>query len=218
MKVLPLHSWNISPAEAIKIQKKISDKVLIKDTFGQINHIAGADIGYKEGKARAAVVVVDYPQLNEKERVTVQGKITFPYISGLLSFREIPTLLKCFQKLKIDPDIILADGQGIAHPRRLGLASHLGLCLDVPTIGCAKSRLWGKYEEPAMEEGSYEYLSVKGDVIGAALRTRTGVKEIFVSPGHRISLDSSIKIVLNCCKKYRVPEPVRLAHQAASEN
>jgi deoxyribonuclease V len=217
MKVVQLHSWNISPVDAVQIQKQISKKIKINDTFDKIYHVAGADVGYKGGMAVAAVMVFSFPQLEEVERVVRPGRVTFPYISGLLSFREIPALLKCFQRLKISPDIILVDGQGIAHPRRVGLASHLGLFLEVPTIGCAKSRLWGTYEEPAMEYGSYEYLYDKGDIIGAALRTRSRVKEVFVSSGHHITLDSSIKTVLSCCRKFRLPEPIRRAHQAVSK-
>lgn len=217
MKVFKLHSWDVSPQDAVQIQKQISKKIKTEDTFGEIKHVAGADVGYKSGRAVAAVVVFSFPQLKEMERVVLPGKVTFPYISGLLSFREIPVLLKCFLRLKTNPDIILVDGQGIAHPRRLGLAAHLGLFLEVPTIGCAKSLLWGKVEEPTKESSSYEYLYDKGEVIGAALRTRTNVKEIFVSPGHRISLDTSIRIVLSCCNKFRLPEPIRRAHQAASK-
>lgn len=216
MKVLPLHSLDVSPKEAVRIQKKISKNIKKVDTFRQIDHVAGVDIGYKGGKGRAAVVVLSFPQLKEVERVVTHGVVNFPYIPGLLSFREIPMLLKSCQQLKIDPDIILVDGQGIAHPRRLGLASHIGLFLDVPTIGCAKSRLWGKYKEPKTESGSFEYLYDKDEIIGVALRTRSNVKEVFVSLGHRISLDSSIKIILSCCKTYRLPEPIRLAHHAAS--
>lgn len=217
MKVLSLHSWDVSKAEAIEIQKKISKNIIKKDGFKQIEHVAGVDIGYKSAQARAAIVVLKFPQLKEVARVVMPGKVNFPYQSGLLSFREIPVLLESWKQLKTRPDIILVDGQGIAHPRRLGLASHLGLFLDIPTIGCAKSRLWGNHREPGYESGCFEYLYDKDEIIGAALRTRSGVKEVFISLGHRISLDSSIKIILSCCKKYRLPEPIRLAHQAAQE-
>ncbi|MCK4836042.1 MAG: deoxyribonuclease V [Candidatus Aminicenantes bacterium] len=213
-----LHPWDVSPGEAILIQKRLFREVTHDDGFRKIDYVAGVDIGYKKGEGRAAIVLFRYPQMDLVDGIVVEGEVNFPYITGLLSFREIPLLLNGFEKLKIDPDIILVDGQGIAHPRRLGLASHLGLLLDCPTVGCAKSRLWGKYSEPGKEKGSIEYIYDKDDVIGAAVRTRENVKVVFVSIGHKMSLDSSIRVVLKCCLKYRLPEPARLAHRAASGN
>jgi deoxyribonuclease V len=142
--------------------------------------------------------------------------VRFPYIPGLLSFREIPPLLTAIARLKTEPDLVIVDGQGIAHPRRFGLASHLGLILDKPTIGCAKSRLWGRYEEPGPEQGTYTYLTDKEEVIGVAVRTRTNVRVVYVSIGHRISLDSARTLTLACCRGYRLPETTRYAHNAAS--
>jgi deoxyribonuclease V len=163
----------------------------------------------------AAVVVLSYPDFELVEVQVVTGSLDFPYVPGLLTFREAPLILAACEKLIVTPDLIIVDGQGIAHPRRIGLASHLGLCLDVPTIGCAKSRLLGGYDEPDEAAGSFTDLLDNGEIIGAALRTRSGVKPVFVSIGHRINLSSAIDWVLACCRGYRVPEPTRLAHQAA---
>jgi deoxyribonuclease V len=216
MEVSTCHRWDVSPAEAILIQKGLAKKVIFNDGFRKIDCVAGVDIGYKGGNRRAAIVVLGYPRMDLVDCVVVEGRVDFPYITGLLSFREIPLLVEAFKKLKTKPDIILADGQGIAHPRRLGLASHLGLVLDSPVIGCAKSRLWGTFQEPGNEKGSFEYLYDKNEVIGAVVRTRNQVKVVFVSIGHKVSLDSSIRMVLNCCTRFRLPEPTRLAHYAAS--
>ena len=210
------HRWDVTPGEAILIQSELANKVISEDAFKKIDRVAGVDIGYKGGKGKAAIVVLKYPQLVLTDCAELEGRVDFPYITGLLSFREIPLLLKGFQKLKAKPDVILADGQGIAHPRRLGMASHLGLVLDSPVIGCAKSRLWGTFQQPGNKKGSFEYLVDKDEVIGAAVRTRSRVRVMFVSVGHKVSLDSSIRLVLNCCNRYRMPEPIRLAHCVAS--
>jgi deoxyribonuclease V len=159
--------------------------------------------------------VLSFPELQLVDGVVVESRVAFRYIPGLLSFRETPPLLKAFDQLQTEPDLIIADGQGIAHPRRFGIASHLGLILDKPTIGCAKSRLWGRHKAPKNEEGSFEYLRDKDEVIGAAVRTRTDVSIVYVSIGHRITLRSAIKLTLMCCKKYRLPETTRYAHNAA---
>jgi len=182
--------------------------------------IAGVDVaaGKAQGVATAAVVVLEYPELRVVETKVANGKLNFPYIPGLLSFREAPLTLDACHRLTITPDLILVDGQGIAHPRRLGLASHLGLFLNTPTIGCAKSLLCGEYEEPGVEPGSYAEVVDRGETIGAALRTKPGVKPIYVSIGHKVDLQTAIYWVTNCCRRYRLPEPTRLAHLAAGGN
>ncbi len=216
MKYHALHSWDVAPEEAREIQNRLRAQVVRTDRFGTINTVAGVDIGLKEDTARASVVVLNFPELQVVDSVVAESPVRFPYIPGLLSFREIPPLLIAFSQLQTEPDLVIVDGQGIAHPRRFGLASHLGLILDKPTIGCAKSRLWGRYEEPDLEQGAYTYLTDKDEVIGAAVRTRTNVRVVYVSIGHRISLDSARTWTLGCCQGYRLPETTRHAHNAAS--
>ena len=216
MKYRALHSWDVTPEEARKLQNELRSQVIQTDRFGTINTVAGVDIGLKKDIALASVVVLSFPELQVVDSVVTESPVRFPYIPGLLSFREIPPLLTTFAQLQTEPDLVIADGQGIAHPRRFGLASHLGLILDKPTIGCAKSRLWGRYEEPDSEHGAYTYLTDKGEVIGAAVRTRTNVRVVYVSIGHRISLDSARMWMLACCRGYRLPETTRYAHNAAS--
>jgi deoxyribonuclease V len=199
-----------SPSEAIQIQKQLSDQVIRKGTL-RPRVVAGADVSYKGDVARAVFVVLRGTELLEK--VVVDERVPFPYIPGLLSFREIPPLLSAWKRLRTRPDAIIVDGQGIAHPRRLGIASHLGLVLDVPTIGCAKSRLCGEHEEPAPERGSWTPLIHKDERIGAALRTRDGCNVVYVSTGHRVGLKSAISVVLAWAPRYRLPEPQRLADQ-----
>ena len=216
MKYHALHSWDVKPEEARQIQNRLRTQVVRTDRFGTINTVAGVDIGLKKDTARASVVVLNFPELQVVDSVVAESPVRFPYIPGLLSFREIPPLLIAFSQLQTEPDLVIVDGQGIAHPRRFGLASHLGLVLDKPTIGCAKSRLWGRYEEPDLEQGAYTYLTDKDEVIGAAVRTRTNVRVVYVSIGHRISLDSARTWTLACCQGYRLPETTRHAHNAAS--
>lgn len=216
MQYQDLHSWDVTPEEARHIQNGLRTQVIQMDRFGTIRTVAGMDIGFRNETARASVVVLSFPDLQLVECVVAESPICFPYIPGLLSFREVPPLLAAFTRLQTEPDLVIADGQGIAHPRRFGLASHLGLVLDKPTIGCAKSRLWGRYTEPDTEQGAYTYLTDKEDVIGAAVRTRTNVSVVYVSIGHRISLDSARTLVLACCQGYRLPETTRYAHNAAS--
>jgi deoxyribonuclease V len=171
-----------------------------------------------QGVATAAVVVLQYPELGLVETKVVQGKLDFPYIPGFLSFRESPITLAACEGLGVTPDLILVDGQGVAHPRRMGLASHLGLFLNTPTIGCAKSLLCGSHEEPGIEPGSYAEVVDRGETIGVALRTKLGAKPIYVSIGHKVDLPAAIHWVLECCRGYRLPEPTRLAHLAAGGN
>jgi len=220
MKVESLHSWQVSIAEAFEIQRKLAAQVSKKSEVITPRFIAGLDIsaGKGEGMATSAVVVLEYPELREVETKVARGRLDFPYIPGLLSFRESPLTLAACQKLTVTPDLILVDGQGIAHPRRLGLASHLGLLLNTPTIGCAKSLLCGSHGTPAAEPGSYTEIRDRGEIVGAALRTKLGVKPIYVSIGHKVDLNTAIYWVINCCRGYRLPEPTRLAHLAAGGN
>ncbi|MDD4859193.1 MAG: deoxyribonuclease V [Dehalococcoidales bacterium] len=215
-----LHSWQLTIREAIALQTKLAQQVSCAGDVVNPRFIAGADISVNrfQNTATAAIVVMDFPTLELVEVKVVRGKPGMPYIPGLLSFREAPLLLGAFSQLEITPDLILIDGQGIAHPRRLGIASHLGLWLDVPAIGCAKSRLCGDCAEPPAAAGSYTEITDDNEVIGAVLRTRTVVKPMYISPGHKISLESAIQIVLQCCRGYRLPEPTRLAHMAAGGN
>ena len=216
MQYRALHSWDVTPEEARRLQNGLRTQVVKTDRFGKINTVAGVDIGFKKDIARASVVVLRFPGLQVVDSVVTESPVRFPYVPGLLSFREIPPLLTAFTQLQTEPDLIIVDGQGIAHPRRFGLASHLGLILDRPTIGCAKSRLWGRYEEPETEHGSYTYLMDKDEVIGVAVRTRRNVRVVYISIGHRISLDSARTLTLACCRGYRLPETTRYAHNAAS--
>jgi deoxyribonuclease V len=195
-------------SEAVQIQKTLRDQVVLQGSL-RPRIVAGADVSYKGDVARAVFVVMR--DLEPVEKVVVDERVPFPYIPGLLSFREIPPLLSAWRKLQTRPEVIIVDGHGIAHPRRFGIASHLGLVLDVPTIGCAKSRLCGEHEEPAKKRGSWSPLVHKGESIGAALRTRDGCNVVYVSTGHRISLKSAISVVLACAPRYRLPEPQRLA-------
>lgn len=212
MKYLNLHSWKVSPGEAIQLQNELKGKISLKKSFNKVKKVAGADVSYYQNKMIAGVIVFEFPNLKVIERQFFISPINLPYIPGLLTFREGPSLLEAFVKIKNEPDIILFDGQGIAHPRRMGIATHLGLFLDKPTIGCAKSRLSGKYTSVGEEKGDYALLKEGEEVLGAVLRTRRKVKPIFISPGYKIDLSNSIEIVLKCTEKYKLPIPVREAH------
>ena len=220
VKVERLHSWQVSTAEALGIQKRLAASVSTSNEITTPRFIAGVDISAPKasGMATGAVVVLQYPELRLVETKVAQGKLDFPYIPGLLSFRESPLILAAYQKLTIVPDLILVDGQGVAHPRRLGLASHLGLFLERPTIGCAKSRLCGSHKMPDEQTGSYAELVDGDETIGVALRTKLGTKPVYVSIGHKVDLQAAIYWVLECCRGYRLPEPTRLAHLAAGGN
>jgi len=220
VEVKKLHGWQLSPAQALAIQRQLAVKVSRDNEVSQPRFIAGVDIsaGRALAAARGAVVVLSYPELRVVETKIAEGHLDFPYIAGLLSFRESPLTLVACEQLSITPDLIMVDGQGVAHPRRLGLASHLGLWLNVPTIGCAKSLLCGRHEEPGTGPGSYTEIIDKEETIGVALRTRPGVKPVYVSIGHKIDLEAAIYWVLACCRGYRLPEPTRLAHLAAGGN
>ena len=212
MKYLNLHSWEVNPKEAIKIQKDLKSNISLKKSFSKIEKIAGADVSYYQNNMIAGVIIFEFPNLKIIESQSFISPVNFPYIPGLLTFREGPSLLEAFKKVKNEPDVILFDGQGIAHPRRMGIATHLGLFLDKPTIGCAKSRLSGKYTSVGEKKGDYALLKEGEEILGAVLRTRREVKPIFISPGHKINLPNSIEIVLKCIIKYRLPLPVREAH------
>lgn len=220
VKAKRLHSWQLSVAEAFDLQRRLAAEVSSNSEIGAVRFIAGVDLAVgKVGEmATGAVVVLSYPELSLVETKVVQGKLQFPYIPGLLSFRELPLVLRAFENIDTTPDIILADGQGIAHPRRFGIASHLGLLLDLPTIGCAKSLLCGTHDTPGLEPGSYADIMDNEEVIGAVLRTKRAVKPVYVSIGHKVDLKAAVRWVLNCCCGYRLPEPVRLAHLAAGGN
>jgi len=207
----------MSTARAREIQLSLAKRVVNESKVANLRLVAGIDISSPnaQGVAKGAVVVLHYPELRIVEVKVAEDKIAFPYVPGLLSFRESPLILAACEKLCNVPDLVLIDGQGIAHPRRFGLASHVGLFLDLPTIGCAKSILCGQHRPLGEEAGSYAELLDNGDIIGAALRTKSGVKPIYVSVGHRIDLASAIQWVINCCRGYRLPEPTRLAHLAA---
>ncbi len=199
------------------MQRSLASRVYRSGNVVAPRFIAGVDIAVgKAGEmATGAVVILSYPEMELVETEVAHGELNLPYIPGLLSFRESPLALAAFEKLTVTPDLILVDGQGIAHPRRMGLASHLGLFLNTPTIGCAKSLLCGTHQTPGTEPGSYTEVTDNGETIGAALRTKLGVKPVYVSIGHKIDLENAIHWVLQCCRGYRLPEPSRLAHLAA---
>lgn len=218
-----LHDWNLEPTEAIVLQKRLATRIEREDRLAVVRHIAGVDIGFEQGGevTRAAVVVLAWPGdplvgLQIVEQMIHREPTRMPYIPGLLSLREIPAALAAFDKLTVRPELVMVDGQGIAHPRRLGVASHLGLWLDLPTIGVAKSRLCGVHDEVPEVRGEWTPLTHRGETIGAVLRTRVGVKPIFVSLGHRMSLASSLDWVVKCLGRTKLPEPTRLADRLAS--
>ncbi|MDH4239715.1 MAG: deoxyribonuclease V [Phycisphaerae bacterium] len=230
MQIKDLHSWNLTYSQARDCQKSLAPKVRFTPLKQQPRLIAGIDCAFSKNgkKIIAAVVVLKPPDFTPVETAYALRKVTFPYIPGLLSFREAPACIAAVRKLKTEPDVFIVDGQGIAHPRRLGLAAHLGLFFDKPTIGCAKSRLTGYFHDPPPEKGTYSFLRDKkstkrkashesratGDeIIGAVVRTRTNVKPLYVSVGNRCLLENAINIILGCTTKYRLPEPTRLAHQ-----
>jgi len=216
----PLHDWNLKPEAAIALQRELAQRIVREDQLGEVRCIAGVDMALNEqsGMARAAVVLLSYPDLEILERHVYEEPVRMPYIPGLLSFREAPCVLGAFARLRQQPDLVMVDGQGIAHPRRLGIASHLGLWLDLPTIGCGKSILVGHHAHLSEEAGNWVPLIDKDETIGAVLRTRAHVKPMIISLGHRISLETSLRYVLACCRGYRLPEPTRLADKLSKDN
>jgi deoxyribonuclease V len=215
MKVKQLHNWNLSTKQAIELQKKLASKILFTPSKKPQKLIAGLDCAFTKDNTKiiAAAVIIRLPNFEIIETEYAVLKLNFPYIPGLLSFREAPVCIAAVKKIKNPPDVFIIDGQGIAHPRRLGLAAHLGLFFNVPTIGCAKSRLIGTYTEPPTHKGTYTPLKDKQETIGLVVRTRTGVKPVFVSVGNKCTLIDTVKMVLLCATRYRLPEPTRLAHQ-----
>ena len=219
MKIQKIHEWNLTPKAAIEVQKQLAYEVVRQDAFdAPVKTVAGIDLGFdlKNDTCRAVVVVLSFPELELVETAEAILPIQFPYIPGLLSFRETPIAVKALEKLNIAPDLILCDGQGIAHPRRFGIACHIGLITNVPSIGVAKSLLVGKYESLGLTRGSVAPLIHQNEEIGVALRTKDNVQPVYVSVGHKISLETATEYVLQCAPKYRLPETTRLADKLAS--
>jgi len=214
-----LHPWNVTPKEAMKIQMDLIEHMELYDSFNEIRIIAGADVSFDKNKNESygGVITYSFPELKEIERKGVMKEITFPYIPGLLTFREAPVLLDAFASLKTEPDIIMFDAQGLAHFRRMGLATHMGILLNKPTIGCAKSRLIGSFDEPGKEVGCYSYLVDRGETVGVVLRTKKHVHPIFVSQGNKISLKTCIEVLLGCVDGYRIPKPTREADRFVAQ-
>ena len=218
MKITSLHDWPTTTADAKVIQEQFRHKVVTSNQLNEIHYVAGVDIGFEnQGKVtRAALVILSYPELQLVEQQIARDKTRFPYVPGYLSFREVPAALKVFEQLKTVPDLVLCDGQGLAHPRRFGLACHLGLWTRLPCIGVAKSRLIGTHNDVAIKKGSWQPLMDDEEMIGAVLRTRTSVAPVYVSIGHKVDLQTAINYTLRCTTKYRLPETTRWAHKLAS--
>ncbi len=213
----PLHPWNVTPQQAIRIQKTLAGRVVLRKTFSKVESIGGADAAYSQkGEAVGAIVILSFPDMEILETATATKKSTFPYIPGLLSFREGPVLIKAFEKLDTRPDVLILEGQGLAHSREFGLASHLGLWLNLSTVGCTKTPLLKPSTSVGTSKGDFQYLSRDGEKVGVVLRTKHGVKPVFVSPGHLIDLETSIQLIPRSCTRFRMPQPLRLAHQVAS--
>jgi deoxyribonuclease V len=212
------HSWNLTPREAIALQQRLRSRVIKLGRPGAVRHVAGTDVGFEGsgGTARAAVALLSFPQLALVDYAIARLPVRFPYVPGLLSFREMPALLAALGKLDVPPDLILCDGHGYAHPRRFGIASHLGVYLGIPTIGVAKSRLVGEHGQPMQRRGAWVPLRDRGEIIGAVVRTRPYTLPVYVSIGHRVSLALAVRYALACTNRYRLPETTRWAHRLAS--
>jgi len=208
-----LHSWEVTPAQAVALQQRLRRQLRLEADLGPVRRVAGVDVSFPGDRAQAAVAILSFPSLQLVDRSLAQLPLAFPYIPGLLSFREGPAVLAAFERLTLWPDLVLFDGQGLAHPRRFGLACHLGLFLDLPSIGCAKSRLCGAHSEPGPAKGDWVPLYDGGEVIGAVVRTHPGQRPLYVSPGHRMDLPTAISYVLVCCTGRRLPETTRWAHR-----
>ncbi len=217
--IAKLHDWPATPDAAVALQRELAARVDVSTPPGPIELIAGCDIAYDRAAPVlcAAVVVVRVSDLTAVESVVVRAEVNFPYVPGLLSFREAPAILTAWESLRSEPDAAMLDGQGIAHPRRFGLACHLGLWLDRPTVGCAKTWLVGRYEEPGPDAGDASPLVTDGEAVGAVVRSATGTRPVFVSPGHRIDRDGAVAAVRATLSGYRHPVPTRLAHMAANQ-
>lgn len=213
-----LHPWELSPRDAISLQARLGAMVITANRLGRVRHVAGTDVGFERGGrvTRAAVAVLTFPALELADWAVVRRPTAFPYVPGLLSFREIPAILEALARLTVLPDLVLCDGQGLAHPRRCGLASHLGLVAGVPTIGVAKSRLIGAHDDPPQRRGAWTPLRDSGKIIGAVLRSRAEVRPIYVSIGHCVTLGSAVAYTMACVTRYRLPETTRWAHRLAS--
>ncbi len=219
MKIIDLHHWVDEPSKAIEIQKSLASRIILEGKSNvRLTTIAGVDVSgvSSVGPVWAAAVVIKLPQFDIVERSFAVSTVNLPYVPGLLSFRELPVILEALKKLQTVPDLIICDGQGLAHPRFFGLACHLGLWVNLPTVGCAKSRLIGKAPDPGINAGDYELLEYKDRTVGLILRTRTRVKPVYVSPGHLIDVDGSRRVIMSCCNGRRLPEPTRLAHLAVN--
>lgn len=211
------HPWDLTPEEAVRLQQSLRSRVLVQPlSLDEISYVAGVDVGFRQEQARAVVVVLAFPSLQLVEHAIAEIPVSFPYIPGLLSFRETPAILAALEQLNIQPDAIMCDGQGLAHPRRFGIACHLGVLLDRPALGCAKSILVGRHGPLDDRPGSTVDLVDGDEIIGKVVRTRQGVKPVFVSVGHRIDLGSAVRLVLACTRGYRLPETTRLADRLAS--
>jgi deoxyribonuclease V len=218
MRLHHLHPWDVTPAEAVAVQRRLCGAVVAADELPVVERVAGVDVGFEQNGAvtRAAVAVLRFPELVPEESAVARRPTAFPYIPGLLSFREVPAVLDALSQLRRLPDLLLCDGQGQAHPRRFGIACHLGVLTGLPSIGVAKSRLVGTHKPPAEDKGARQPLLDKGEVIGTVLRTRRGVRPLYISIGHRISLETAVDYVLRCTTRYRLPETTRAAHRLAS--
>lgn len=218
MQIEHRHEWPTTAEAAIVIQQQLRHQVITEDQFEAVRCVAGVDVGFESANTitRAAVAVLSFPDLQLQEQAIARRPTTFPYIPGFLSFREIPAVLDALAQLNTQPDLLLCDGQGIAHPRRLGIASHLGILVNLPTIGVGKSRLVGTHADVPNDRGAWVPLKHRGETIGAVLRTRPGTKPLYISPGHRVSFSSAIDYVMRCTTRYRLPETTRFAHKLAS--
>jgi len=220
MKTIITHPFDVSIEEARRIQDELRRRVILECGEHASNWpetVVGVDVAFRNGIVYAACDVFSYPQLELLEEKTAFRRVTYPYIPGFLSFREIPVIMNTLLSLEIEPDIVICDGQGVAHPRGMGLASHIGVIFEKPTIGCAKSRLVGEYKEPGIEKGSVTTLSYRGRVVGYVVRTRKGVKPVFVSPGNLISLGDAVRVIIGCVRDRRIPEPLRIADKRSKE-
>lgn len=218
MHIVQPEHWPTTLDEAVALQEQLAPQVITEDQLGEVRHVAGVDVGFEaEGTiTRAAIAVLSFPTLQLVDQAVARRPTTFPYIPGFLSFRELPAVLEALANVNIAPDLLLCDGQGLAHPRRFGIACHLGVLADIPAIGVAKSLFVGKHAEVGDERGAWQPLADRGEQIGAALRTRPGTRLLYISSGHRISLATALEYVLRCTTKYRLPETTRQAHDLAS--
>jgi deoxyribonuclease V len=219
VQIIHRHEWNLTPQQAIQLQGELRKEIISNQPIdiNSVRLVAGVDVSVKNEVSQAAVVVLTFPDLQVIETVLSHRPTPFPYIPGLLSFREGPVLEEAFEKLQNVPDVFIFDGMGIAHPRRVGIAAHMGLWLQKPTIGCGKTLLIGHFTEPGREKGSHSPLVDRKEVIGEVLRTRDDTKPVFISPGHLADIPTSVEFVIRCTPKYRLPEPIRQAHNAAGQ-